>query len=555
MKDLLNNSPVIFDSKEKKENNNSLNKDKSDNGKTISEFNLGSEYFNINDKNENKNLENIDNVISSSISSGEENFNFYNIPKTNIINYMTPIKVNNNNIKSTKKKEEIINKYKKNKTNNEESNELFSISNSSIEDKKVMISELDIELPNSPKNNFLTEYKSVPDKNTDINIIKKREIEFKKQIEQNLKKYIKSNQENNNRIKNNIDKNKLSIKMRLKKYSQNINYCFTDISHKLNKNIQSNNSNKSNNLASFISIKKKLNENNKINKINNNNSFKTRTINIKKNNMNKKMNGFIKINKRFNNKILKTNELIDSFKSHRFNFNTNINNIIHNNKKIRNEYFSISEQKRNINRPDKKNLSSLMKKTESNLNEKNIIIQNFNCIDYNNINININNNNIIESHKLSNGRNLNKSNIFNNNSKNMTSIRKNILLTKEKPNKLNMFYKSYLKNFYNNTGLNKNKKKGNEKKLILFENNSDIKNKTLNYYFSKKNENLKIKEKNKNINNNNKIQNKLNIKTNDIELKKYSNTINTNSIRISKPKAFKNNNKITFAKLLMSKKY
>ena len=79
---------------------------------------------------------------------------------------MTPIKVNNNNIKSTKKKEEIINKYEKNKTNNEESNELFSISNSSIEDKKVMISELDIELPNSPKNNFLTEYKSVSDKNT-----------------------------------------------------------------------------------------------------------------------------------------------------------------------------------------------------------------------------------------------------------------------------------------------------------------------------------------------------------------------------------------------------
>ena len=258
MKDLLNNSPVIFDSKEKKENNNSLNKDKSDNGKTISEFNLGSEYFNINDKNENKNLENINNVISSSISSGEENFNFYNIPKTNIINYMTPIKVNNSNIKSTKKKEEIINKYKKNKTNNEESNELFSISNSSIEDKKVMISELDIELPNSPKNNFLTEYKSVYDKNTDINIIKKREIEFKKQIEQNLKKYIKSNQENNNRIKNNIDKNKLNIKMRLKKYSQKINYCFTDISHKLNKNIQSNNSNKSNNLASFISIIIKL---------------------------------------------------------------------------------------------------------------------------------------------------------------------------------------------------------------------------------------------------------------------------------------------------------
>ena len=558
MKDLLNNSPVIFDSKEKKENNNSLNKDKSDNGKTISEFNLGSEYFNINDNNEKKNLENIDNVISSSISSEEENFNFYNIPKTNIINYMTPIKVNNNNIKSTKKKEEIINKYKKNKINNEELNELFSISNSSIEDKKVMISELDIELPNSPKNNFLTEYKSVYDKNTDINIIKKREIEFKKQIEQNLKKYIKSNQENNNRIKNNIDKNKLNIKMRLKKYSQKINYCFTDISHKLNKNIQSNNSNKSNNLASFISIKKKLNENNKINKINNNNSFKTRTINIKKNNMNKKINEFIKINKKFNNKILKTNELIDSFKSHRFNFNTNINNIIHNNKKIRNEYFSISEQKRNINRPDKKNLSSLMKKTESNLNEKNIIIQNFNCIDYNNINININNNNIIDSHKLSHRRNIDKTNIFNNNAKkNMTSIRNNIFFKKEKlkPNKIYFFYKSYINNFYKNTGVNKNPKKGNEKKLNFLENNLDIKNKTFNYCLNKKNGNIKITEKNKN--NKNKIQNKLHIKVNDNEpeLKKYSNTIITNTIRMAKQNTFKNINKSSFEKLLMSKKY
>ena len=551
MKALLNNSPNIFDSKEKKENIDKMNKDNSYKGKKISDYNLDSDYFNINGEKEINNLDNInDNVISSSISSEDENFNFYNVPKTNIINYMTPLKVNKNN-QSTKKKKEINNKNKnKNKTNDEISNELFSISNSSIDDKKVMISELDIELSNSPNNNFLTENKS--DKNNNIDTIKKRENEFKKQIEQNLKKYIKSNQENKNNIKNNIEKNKLNIKMRLKKYSQNINYRFTDISHKLNKNIKSNNSNKSNNLASFISIKNKFN----VNQIKNNNSFKTKTINTTKNDMNTKLKGFIKINNRFNNKILKTNELSDYLKSQRINYNTNINNISHNNTKIKNEYFSISEKKRNINRPDKKNLTSLIKKTVSNLNGKNIIIQNFNCIDYNNINININNNNSnIESHKLSNRRNTDKSNLFNNNSKNLTLIRNDILLKKEKPNKINFFYKSYLKNFYKNTGLNRNKNKGNEKKLILFENNFDIKSKTLNYYFEKKKENIKLKEKNKNINNNNKIQNKLNIKTNDIELKKYSNTINTNSVRIAKPKPFKNNNRSNIAKLLMSKKY
>lgn len=44
----------------------------------------------------------------------------------------------------------------KNKTNNDNdiSNDLFSISNSSIEDKKVMISELDIELSNSSRKIF-----------------------------------------------------------------------------------------------------------------------------------------------------------------------------------------------------------------------------------------------------------------------------------------------------------------------------------------------------------------------------------------------------------------
>ena len=577
MKNLLDDSPYIFETEEKKENSTKPNKDKSERETKISDLNLGSEYFNINEDNESKNIE--DNVISSSITSGEEeNFNFYNVPKTNIINYMTPIKVNNNN-KSNKKKKEIDNKNK-NKTSNEMTNDLFSISNSSPEDKKVMISELDIELSNTSKNNFLTEYKS--DKNNNIDMVKNRENEFKKQIEQNLKKFIKLNQENlnNNKIKNNIDKNKLNIKMKLKKYSQNINYCFTDISHKLNLYNKKNNKStiNSNNLGSFISIKNKHNEN----KIKNNNSFKTRKINTTKNNINKKLNGLMKINldkkvknnhkqnefkskifylqnKTFNNKILKTNELSDYLNSQRINYNFNTNNLNHDNKKVRSEYFSISEKKRNIiNRQDKKNLTSLMKKTNSNLNEKNIIIQNFNCIDYNNINININNNNIIDSHKLSHRRNIDKTNIFNNNAKkNMTSIRNNIFFKKEKtkPNKIYFFYKSYIKNFYKNTGVNNNPKKGNEKKLNFLENNLDIKNKTFNYCLNKKNGNIKFKEKNKN--NKNKIQNKLHIKVNDNEpeLKKYSNTIITNTIRMAKQNTFKNINKSSFEKLLMSKKY
>jgi hypothetical protein len=334
--------------------------------KKISELNLDSEYFNINDKNENENENRNkyteDFMISSSISSGEEeNFNFYNMPKTNIINYMTPIKVNVDKSKKNKKKDEI--KYK-NKTNNDTdiSNDLFSKSNSSIEDKKVMISELDIELSNSSRKNFLTDYKI--EKN-DINMIKKRENEIKKQIEQNLKKFLKSNQEhknenlkNDNKINKNLDKNKLKIKMRLKKHSQNINYCFTDISHKLNRYKKNNISNKSdincNNLAPFISIKNKYNEN----KIYNNNSFKTRTINTNKNILNKKLNDFVKIkldqkiknsnkqkefkskifylqNKTFNNKILKTNELSDYLNSQRINYNFNTNNLNHDNKKVR----------------------------------------------------------------------------------------------------------------------------------------------------------------------------------------------------------------------------
>ena len=595
MKDLLNDSPIFLNFEEEKQDINDLkkNEDKLNKEKKISELNLGSEYFDINDENENEheNKYTEDKIISSSITSGEEeNFNFYNVPKTNIINYMTPIKVNVDKSNKNKKKDEM---KIKNKTNNDNdiSNDLFSISNSSIEDKKVMISELDIELSNSSRKNFLTEFKM---NRNDINIIKKRENEFKKQIEQNLKKFLESNRERenenlkkDNKIKKKLDKNKLNIKMRLKKHSQNINYCFTDISHKidkLKKNSISNNINiNSNNLGSFILMKNRYIGN----KINNNNSFKTRTINTNKNNLNKKLNEFVKIkldkkiknsnkqnefkskifylqNKRLNNKNLKTNELSDYLNSQRSNNNTYANtiNTSNYNKNNRKEYFSISEKKRyiqhHLDRQNKKDYTSIIKKTESNLNEKNIIIQNFNCIDYNNINININNNNIIKTHKLSHRRNIDKNNnIFNSKTKkNFSSIQNNIFFKKEKPKKIDFFYKSYIKNFYKNNGLDKYQRKGNEKKLTFLDNNIDIRNKTFNYYINKKNENLKIKEKNKNINNNKILHNKLNIQSKNIEIKKkYFNTIVTDSMRIIKQKTFKNPNKSSLAKFLMSNKY
>ena len=289
-------------------NNNNYIEDKSDTEKKYSEFNLGSDYFNINESGRKSKKENIDdNSIFSSITSGEEDFNFYNVEKTNIINYMTPIKVNN--AKNNKKK---LKKNETNKTNQKKSEEIFSISNSDSneDDKKIMISELDIELSNNSKNsqkNFYTNYKT---EINDIKSTKKRQNDFKKQIEQNLKKFLQLNQENNKDNKdnnNNIDinnnKNKettndknLNTKMRLKKQLQNIKYYFTKV-NTYKKKIPSNkntinaiNANKnSNKLSSIITMKKK---NPKLY----NNLYKTKTENVSNNNFHKKFNAFVKIN-------------------------------------------------------------------------------------------------------------------------------------------------------------------------------------------------------------------------------------------------------------------
>jgi hypothetical protein len=157
-------------------------------------------------------------------------------------------------------------------------------------------------------------------------------------------------------------------------------------------------------------------------------------------------------------------------------------------------------------------------------NNKNIIIQNFNCIDYNNINININNNinninNIIKPFKYQKKRN-NSNKIKNISIKkidnglnpliNFTNFKKNknnynynynnTITKKEKLEKLHhikYLCDSYIKNSqknnisFNNSKFfieNKNnffKRLHNEKKLTYKE-NSDIKNKILNYYLNKK---------------------------------------------------------------------
>ena len=566
MKDLIDDSPFYTNQKNKKEIitdiNNNNNSEKYNNN---TEFNIDSEYFNINI--DERNVD--ENLITSSVPSGvDESFNFYNVERTNIINYMTPIKNNNKN-KRTKKKS--IDKIK---TNTEISNDVFSLSNSNTgEDKKIMISELDIELSNNSKNNFLTDYKYEKN-NGGESMIKWGGGDFRGEIEKNLKKFIKSNEEKN-KINNLNKMNNINLQMRLKKHSQNIGYCFTDITHKINKINKINKTNKykyknnTNNIAkknniinnqnkfgSFISIKNKINLENPLKNKNNtliNNSFKTRTINVTKNNNNKKLNGFIKINLEKKTKI-NTNKK-NEFKSKIFylqnkkinntikkkeltDYNNSHSNTMNSKKKIRNDYFSISEKKRVINKQEKKN--------ESNIKEKNIIIQNFNCIDYNSINININNDNIIK--KLSHRRNVDKNNIFNNNKKNYTSINNNIFAKKDK---VNIFYNSYIKNFF--TEKKNFQRKHNEKKLTFVENNNDIKNKIFNYYLNKKEQNSKNNDKNK-IKVTNNLKNKLVIKPNNLEFKKYFNTIASKSLRLSKQKTFKNNKKSSFLKLLMSKK-
>ena len=597
MKDLINNSPFLPRKEEKAEKINTeinTNEDKYDKyelQKKYSDFNLGSEYFNLNDESKNKILD--DNSLFSSIEleEDEETFRFYNVVKTNTINFKTPIKINNSN--KTKKNEQL----QKNKTKEEIPKEVSSMSNSDIDDKKVIISELDIELSNNSKNsdkNFLKSYKA--EKNN-INMIKKRQNDFKEQIEQNLKKFLKSNQEsnkesntknkngvnNNNNLNGNKeiknDKNNIIVKKRLKKHTQNINYCITDINHKIikmKKSYNSKNNIKNNSNQSLAITSTQLNNNI------NNNQLKTIGSNVTKKFFNKKLNEFIKINlakktrkmpeksdyknklfylqnKRFNKRMIKPYDFSDFIITQRNINNSNLNNNFHDStEKMMSDFFSASERKRALDKKEKIKYNTSTKKDNANINEKNIIIQNFNCIDYNNINININNNDTMKAHKLLHRRNIEKNNISGNNTQKSynTIINRKIFNKKDHINEINSFYKSYIKNFYKNDPHIMNEKtfkfqrKKSDKKLTFVKNNLDIKAKILNYTNNKK-QISKLNVKNRNQN---KLKNKLNIKTNEIELKKYFNTIDVNALALSKQKTLKKNIKKNLVKLLMAKK-
>ena len=577
--------------------------------------------YNTSDKTENKNSGQEKNDEDESDSIIDDNkINFYDVQKNNIINYMTPIKVNNINNSKRKKKTKTENISNEKENNDEDNNDLSDLfSNSSTDNKKVMVSELDIELSNSQSNYHL----NTDTKWNNINMVKRREIDFKKEIEQNLKKFLKKNQEmmntnntnknknksdniieaknhnnninvnssmNNNVIKKEIKmklKDKIKLKMkRFKKQSNKINYCLTDINKKIYK--------KNNNLNHNTCLQ---NNNNKISSFNNhinsnfNTSFKKQqneqNNNNNKNNIQKKLNEIIKINipqkksntnvnnkiivttnkktninlnkkqktmnlpniyeikskifylqnknkKKAKEKISKKNDLSEYIISNRNNEKirtvciNNLNNI--NDAQDLNEegYYNNSEKKyvteklntkSGMNTIINSNYGNLYKKNDSmnnmnGINNKNIIIQNFNCIDYNNINININNNinNIIKPFKYQKKRNNSNKNknisikkinnslnplINYSNFKKSKNNYNNTITKKEKLHHIKYLCDSYIKNTkknnisFNNSKFyleNKNnffKRLHNEKKLTYKE-NSDIKNKILNYYLNKK---------------------------------------------------------------------
>ena len=598
---------IIFNNNKESSEKNEIKKNKIKN--KLSDYNQTT-------KSENKNREQERKKRSDSLNFGDK-INFYEVQKKNMINYMTPIKNKNKNIKYNKKKK---NTKSENNINNIKNihDEIFNLFlDSNDGNKNIMVSELDIELSNSNSNsNYYTDYKNNEynfgdsnneRKSNNINMIKKREIDFKKEIEQNLRKFLQYNQEKNNEEKNNdnnekenenIIKNQMKIKInKLKKQSNDINHCLTDINQKNTKykNVQN----------SFVILKNKLNFYNPYqNNTNFNASFKNQTeYNIKNNNnINKKYNEIIKINlpnKRFNNRVSNKNKKTNlNFKKQKpFNYtsinelkskifylqNQRKNNVLFNKKNDLSEYFitqrnngfkknlnSIgnhfinnihkeffnSEKRKKMEKSNKINYNSLTKNENikknlkhkldsninNNINDKNIIIQNFNCIDYNNINININNSNNDKQNKCSkrsNGDKKSKSIKKNNPSNNYNNHKYSHNTMKlETLHKVNNLCNSYIKkNHKNNTSLNyskyclekKNifKRKNNEKKLTYKE-NPDIKNKIISNYLKKKD---LIKKKLKYIKVNNNFQ-----------LKKYFNTINTNIIITEESLSSKKNN-------------
>ena len=606
------------------------------------------EYNTIkNNENKKKQEEDADEIDSLIL---DDKLNYYGVQKKNIINYKTPIKVNNTRYNKNKNKNKKIEKIKSSQNNNDNNNaeELSNLfSNSSTDDKKVIVSELDIELSNS-NSNYYTDYKNNNNyKGNNINMIKKRGIDFKKEIEKNLKKFLKNNQEkiesnlnpntqnntvnttnvntNTNKKANNDKKihikDRMKAKMKLLKKNNNkkFNYCLTDIS---NKNISNTKNNSNNKISSFITDKVGQNNSNinnsfknnfelnnrynihknfidiikinipkRINKINNkiasnmNKKINIKNINYNKNKKPMNLTNLYEIkskifylqnkNKKniFNTKKKDINEHIISFRNnHKKNTITNLGiSNINSNGNIHREFFNVSEKEKNFDNSNKKEYNSLNKnedKINLNLNDKNIIIQNFNCIDYNNINININNN-IIKPIRQKKKRNTVNENISNKKFNHFNNLKNN---TNFNNNKIRYLCDSCIKNNINdiNASLNNSKvftdkknlfqRKHNEKKYTQKE-NPYIKNKILTYYLNKKElTNNNYQKKNNYINVNDKKEYKTFNTSNTIS----NNAINKESItskkkelkdKINKQKTYKkiencsiSNNILTYGK-------
>jgi len=190
---------------------------------------------NSNDKNES----NIDNVKHENENeTSMDNNDFYKVPQNKIkYTIVSPNKKNNNN---NLKNYNTPNNF--NQVTEPFNNDLFSnlFTDSSTDNKNILISELDIEISNieqsnNNKNNNYTENQNMnfiddeedtnQKSNEHINVYKKIELRFKSELEKNLKKYFQKNganfqigDSNNN---NNINQIKKETEIHNKNKSNN----------------------------------------------------------------------------------------------------------------------------------------------------------------------------------------------------------------------------------------------------------------------------------------------------------------------------------------------
>ena len=400
MNNLLNNSSTF---------SNVNLKDKSNNEKKVLEENL--KIYNIYNKQENKYEKKnvIDDISSLSIPTlNEESLNLYKIPKNKLYNKISPNESNFGKLNKNKKNKETRN-IDRNKRNNELLSVIFSTTKKTVEDKTIMVSELDRDFA-VYENDYASNEIKFQYYNKDM--IKKRQNDLKKKIRKNLKLLIKKNEEEKNKndisnynnskeikemklIQKSKNKSQSKIKQRYKKYPKHINHHLIDTSYILNKLKKHQNVEKrdiNNNRINVMSLKNRKEEK-KLNidcilykKINNNNNKKI--MNVKLNSFNKiKMNKNLKIiknqqdkniyfHKKFKNLNLTTNELNNHLNT--FNYTIRSNNINSSyinisSDKIRSEYSSLKNRQNIIFKQDKKHNSSPMIKNKKSNIFKNLI--------------------------------------------------------------------------------------------------------------------------------------------------------------------------------------